>query len=112
LTGYGGCSYLGAAIDVADHFLVKAVFPQAGSMNPEESRARRAISIWFIVGISLLVNGLIIFAAGIYELIQPPPAEIRVVMFQYHASLWWGALLVILGALYCWYFVPRQNRAD
>lgn len=81
-------------------------------MNPVETRARRAISIWFIVGVSLLVNGMIIFGAGIYELVQPPPPEIRVVMFQYHASLWWGALLAILGALYCWYFAPRQNPTD
>ncbi len=30
------------------------------------------ISIWFFIGISLAVNGALILAAGIYQLINPP----------------------------------------
>ncbi len=30
------------------------------------------ISIWFFIGISLAVNGALILAAGIYQLIVPP----------------------------------------
>lgn len=80
-------------------------------MNPEETTARPSISIWFIVGVSLLVNGIIIFVAGMYELVEPPPPDMRVVMFQYHASVWWGALLAILGAVYCWYFAPSRAKS-
>ena len=33
--------------------------------------AVRMISIWFFIGISLAVNGALILAAGIYQLIDP-----------------------------------------
>jgi hypothetical protein len=66
------------------------------------------ISIWFFIGVSLLVNGVLILAAGIYELVHPP--EVRVVLFDLHASVWWGATLAILGGIYCVYFRPGANR--
>ncbi len=78
-------------------------------MSPETAHGKESISIWFFIGISLLVNGVIILGAGIYELIQPPPPDVRVVLYQYHASLWWGAILAILGAIYCWHFAPSRN---
>ena len=71
-------------------------------MNP-----RFSISIWFFIGISLLVNGVIILGAGLYELVHPP--EFPPVLYQLHASVWWGALLAILGAFYCWHFMPKQD---
>ncbi len=66
-----------------------------------------AISIWFFIGISLLVNGILITGAGIWEVISPPVD--RVVLFQYHANVWWGALLLLLGLLYCVRFAPRRQ---
>jgi len=54
-----------------------------------------AISIWFFIGISLLVNGLLIFGAGIYELFHPP--LVPVVLFHLHASVWWGGILALLA---------------
>jgi hypothetical protein len=66
------------------------------------------ISIWFFIGISLLVNGLLILGSGIYELLYPPQAP--VVLFQLHASLWWGALLALLGAIYCVKFSPSSPK--
>ena len=65
------------------------------------------ISIWFFIGISLLVNGILITAAGIWEVISPPVD--RVVLFQYHANVWWGALLLLLGLLYCVKFAPKTQ---
>jgi hypothetical protein len=70
------------------------------------------ISIWFFIGISLLVNGLLIFGSGLYQ----PPA-VPVVLFPLHASLWWGAILAIVGGLYCLKFSPlspehRSRRGD
>lgn len=67
-------------------------------------RSGGGISIWFFIGISLLVNGVLIFGSGIYELIRPP--EVSVVLFNLHASVWWGALLTILGAVYAFYYRP------
>jgi hypothetical protein len=67
----------------------------------------REISIWFFIGVALFVNGVLIFGAGIYELIRPP--EVRVVLYQLHANVWWGAILSIFGALYCVKFRPRPE---
>ena len=65
------------------------------------------ISIWFFIGLSLLVNGILITGAGVWELIYPPVHP--VVLFQYHASVWWGAMLLILGLLYCLRFSPKRQ---
>ena len=67
-----------------------------------------SISIWFFIGLSLLVNGLLILASGIYELIRPP--QLRVVLFDLHASVWWGAILAVIGAVYCVYYLPTKRR--
>lgn len=67
-----------------------------------------SISIWFFIGISLLVNGALIFASGIYEWLHPP--QVPVVLFRLHAGIWWGALLAIVGAIYCFYYLPGKGR--
>lgn len=67
-----------------------------------------SISIWFFIGISLLVNGILILASGIYEFIHPPQEQ--VVLFNVHASVWWGALLVAVGAFYSVYYAPGKGR--
>lgn len=67
-----------------------------------------SISIWFFIGISLLVNGVLILASGIYELIHPPAEQ--VILFNLHASVWWGAILAVLGAVYTIYYAPGKGR--
>ena len=68
------------------------------------------ISIWFFIGVSLAVNGALILAAGIYQLLNPP-AEPGVVLFHLHANLWWGALLLLVGSIYCRFYSPgRQSK--
>jgi hypothetical protein len=66
------------------------------------------LSIWFFIGLSLLVNGVLILGSGVYEAISPP--ENKVVLFELHASIWWGALLAVLGAIYCWRFAPSRTN--
>ncbi len=68
------------------------------------------VSIWFFIGISLLVNGALILAAGIYQLVNPPENP-GVVLFNLHAGVWWGAILFVLGAFYTVHFRPRQKQA-
>ena len=68
-----------------------------------------SISIWFFIGLSLLVNGALILGAGLYELAHPP--EYPVVLYNLHASTWWGAILLIVGVVYCYYFAPGRNKA-
>ncbi len=67
-----------------------------------------SISIWFFIGISLLVNGVLILGAGIYEIFRPP--ENPVVLFRLHAGVWWGGLLFVIGLLYCVRFAPARIR--
>jgi hypothetical protein len=68
------------------------------------------ISIWFFIGLSLLVNGALILCAGLYEWANPP-AHPTVQLFQLHASVWWGALMTLLGAVYCIRYKPGQKKA-
>jgi hypothetical protein len=68
------------------------------------------VSIWFFIGISLLVNGVLILGAGLFEYWHPPAEQ--VVLFNLHASIWWGALMTVIGAWYCYHFKPWQKKAS
>jgi hypothetical protein len=65
------------------------------------------ISIWFFIGISLLVNGALILGAGIYQMMNPPENP-GVVLYNLHANVWWGAILFVVGLMYCLIFRPRR----
>jgi hypothetical protein len=73
-------------------------------------RNGQSISIWFFIGISLLVNGALILGAGVYELFRPPANP--VVLFKLHANVWWGALLLLAGVAYCYRFAPGRGGAE
>jgi hypothetical protein len=68
----------------------------------------KSVSIWFFIGISLLINGVIIFGAGLYEYSHPPAIEAQVVLYQLHAGVWWGGLLTLIGGLYSWRYAPSR----
>lgn len=69
--------------------------------------SQREISIWFFNGVQLLVNGLLVFGAGVYQYFYPP--EEKVVLFHLHAGIWFGAILTIAGLAYCLRFSPRRE---
>jgi hypothetical protein len=66
------------------------------------------ISIWLFIGISLVVNGALILAAGIYQLLSPPTNP-GVVLYHLHANVWWGGLLMLIGLVYCVRFAPKRK---
>jgi hypothetical protein len=70
-------------------------------------RAQR-ISIWFFIGILLFIYGILICGTGIYELFVPP--EHPVVLAQLRPAIWWGGLLLLLGAFYCYHFAPGRSK--
>jgi hypothetical protein len=70
----------------------------------------KSASIWFFIGISLLINGVLILAAGLYEYANPPAPEAQVVLFRLHAGVWWGGLLTLLGGFYSWHYAPSRAR--
>jgi hypothetical protein len=65
------------------------------------------ISIWFFIGALLLVYGVLILGAEIYEIATPP--EHPVVRADLHAGVWWGALLIVLGGVYVVRFRPGRS---
>jgi hypothetical protein len=71
-------------------------------------RTGGSLSIWFFIGVSLLVNGVLIFGAGLYEFVHPP--EQPLVLHELHAGVWWGALLTLAGLFYTISFRPGKNR--
>jgi len=67
------------------------------------------ISIWFFIGVSLLVNGILIVGAGIWDFFHPPANP--VVLFRLHANIWWGALLLMFRVgLLRQIFCPDERR--
>jgi hypothetical protein len=66
------------------------------------------ISIWFFIGISLFINGILIAGAGFWEIFHPPAVAQQVVLFSLHANAWWGLVLMAIGALYCVKFKPGR----
>jgi len=39
-----------------------------------------------------------------------PPAN-PVVLFHLHANVWWGAILLVIGLVYCLQFAPGRKKA-
>ncbi len=66
------------------------------------------ISIWFFIGVLLLIYGVLITGAGLYEFVSPPDRP--VVLGELHAGVWWGALLIVLGGFYTYRFSPRRRQ--
>ena len=87
-SGGGGRTPI-VAIDVEDH-------------KPPE---HHMIPVWFFVGVILLAYGLIITGTGIYEFSNPPAT----VLSNLHPTLWWGAILTIVGGVYVYSFMPRKS---
>jgi len=55
-------------------------------------------SIWYFVGLILLVIGIIVFAAGIYDLLNPANQNVK--LTSLHTNIWWGVLIAITGLIY------------
>ena len=66
------------------------------------------ISIWFFIGTLLTAYGALITATGVYELFSPPPNP--PVLFDLHASIWWGAVLLVIGLIYFIRFFPEKLK--
>jgi len=71
------------------------------------SEKHSIIPVWFFVGILFLVYGVLIVVSGLAEWSHPP----NTVLSELHAPVWWGALLIVLGVVYCGVFRPGRNKA-
>ena len=76
------------------------------------------ISIWFFIGALLLAYGVLICGAGIVEAISPSAAAAARAeanlhwdgVDNLHVAIWWGGLLIILGAIYTIKFAPGKGK--
>ena len=71
------------------------------------SKAKQQISIWYFIGLLILVYGILILGAGVGEVFSPPANPL--VLAELHAGVWWGALLTVLGGLYAYLFRPGRQ---
>ena len=74
------------------------------------SETRGYVAIWFFIGALLFVYGLLILGTGIYHLFVPPKHPLA--LAHLHADLWWGILLVALGAFYSVRFFPGRAEGQ
>lgn len=66
------------------------------------------VSIWFFIGVLLIVYGAMIFGSGVFEWATGSyPADVQ--LTNLHAPVWWGALLLVLGIVYAVKFPPRRT---
>jgi len=66
------------------------------------------VSIWFLIGLLLVAYGLLILGSGLYDYFVPPSQP--TVLAMLHAGIWWGAIILAIGAFYCWHFQPRKTK--
>ncbi len=69
---------------------------------------KHSISIWFFIGTLLLVYGVAIAIANIYEVFVPSAGP-DVVLKELHFGVWWGFLLIALGLTYFIKFFPHRS---
>lgn len=70
----------------------------------------KGISIWFFIGTLLLIYGVIITAANIYEYVVPSMGR-QVVLKEINFGIWWGIILLVIGLVYFISFRPWKKKA-
>jgi hypothetical protein len=66
------------------------------------------ISIWYFIGLLILIYGVLILGAGIADWISPP-AHLTV-LADLHMAVWWGAMMIVLGGFYAFVFRPGRGN--
>jgi divalent metal cation (Fe/Co/Zn/Cd) transporter len=69
------------------------------------SEERHMIPVWFFVGILLFLYGVLIFITGLAEWFHPPATELA----NLHAPVWWGAIMIVMGAVFVQLFRPGKK---
>ncbi len=64
--------------------------------------------IWYFVGLLLLIMGTIVFVAGVFTFINPPPEQ--KVLASLHPDLWWGGVMMMSGAVFL--LANRKKRVE
>jgi len=70
------------------------------------SENRHIIPVWFFVGVLFVIYGVLILISGLVHWSHPAQG---VELANLHAPVWWGALLIVLGTIYCAKYYPRSE---
>jgi hypothetical protein len=65
---------------------------------------REMKSIWYFVGLMLLAMGIVVFVSGVYYYFVPE--RNITVLNELHPGIWWGAIIMLAGAIF--FFTSRQ----
>lgn len=63
------------------------------------------IPIWYFIGWLLLIYGLLLLGAGIYQFSHPPAT----VLANLHATFWGGVLMTLIGLAYVIFDRPKKG---
>jgi hypothetical protein len=72
-----------------------------------EGHEDHQIPIWFFIGMTLLVYGVVIFFYGLVS--WGGEDRKAMAMGHLHADVWWGAAMAALGAFYTVRFRPGKT---
>jgi hypothetical protein len=70
------------------------------------SEKHHILPVWFFVGVLFVIYGALTLASGISEW-NSPPSDIA--LANLHASVWWGAVMLVVGLIYTIAFRPRRG---
>ena len=70
--------------------------------------SEQLVSIWFFIGVLLGIYGVLILGSGIYYAAYPSGVE--VVLSELHIAIWLCALLLVIGAIYCYLYYPGRRK--
>lgn len=65
-------------------------------------------SIWYFIGLLVLIYGVLIAGAGIADWISPPAQPPT--LSSLHMGVWWGVLMIVLGGAYALLFRPGRKH--
>jgi len=69
---------------------------------------REMKSIWYFVGLMLLAMGAVVFLSGIYYYFVPDQSS--TVLRELHPDIWWGAVIIIAGAIFFFGSIKREKK--
>ena len=70
------------------------------------NKERHMLPVWFFIGVLLTLYGAIILATALSEMSHQP----AIVLAKYHAGIWGGILLILIGGFYTLRFRPRSGE--
>jgi len=62
-------------------------------------------TIWYFVGLVLMVMGSLVFLSGLIEFISP--TKHQTILAEIYPAIWWGALMIVIGFIY---FLTNKNK--